>query len=140
MLGIIMTVLNLIPGLSTLAQGWVTAAYNAKVAITTAKIGGDVSVATSLVNAQAVAEHERVAGLSVLAGSKVMLFIVVALPYMIYEWQCIVYDKVWMHGLTKTDPLGGDLSAWATTILSCLFGSSTLLTVGHMYFNRKDQP
>lgn len=141
MLGIVMTVLHLIPGLSTLATGWVTAAYNAKVAITTARIGGDTTVAASMVNAAAVAENARVAALKVIAGSKALLFLTVgfALPYMLYEWQCVVYDKLWMHGTTATDALSGDLSSWAATIIGCLFGSNTLLAVGHMYFNRKDQ-
>ncbi len=141
MLAIIMTVLNLIPGLSSLATGWVTAAYNSKVAITTARIGGDTSVATAMVHAQAVAEDARVKGLQVISGSKALLFLTVgfALPYMLYEWQCVVYDKLWMHGTTATDALGGDLSSWAATIIGCLFGSNTLLAVGHMYFNRKDQ-
>jgi hypothetical protein len=140
MLGIIMTVLHLIPGLSTLATGWVTAAYNAKVAITTARIGGDVSVATTMVNAEAVAESARVRGLQAIAGSNALLFLTIgfAVPWIIYESKVVIWDNVLQWG--STPPIKGAVGDWATTIIACLFGSNTILATGHMFFNRKDQP
>lgn len=138
MLGIVMTVLHLIPGLSTLATGWVTAAYNAKVAITTAKIGGDVTVGAAMVNASVVAEETRVKGLQVIGSSWILSFLVVgfAVPWIIYEWRVVVWDNVWMVGATSTPAIKGDVASWATTIIGCLFGSGTVLAAGHMYFNR----
>jgi hypothetical protein len=139
MLGIIMTVLHLIPGLSTLATGWVTAAYNAKVAITTAQIGGDVTVASAMVNAAAVSEATRVKGLQVIAGSWILSFLTLgfALPFMVYEAKVVVWDTVLGWGVTN--PVHGAVIDWGSTIIACLFGSSTVLTAGHMYFNRKEQ-
>jgi hypothetical protein len=136
MLGIIMTVLHLIPGLSGLATSWLTAAYNARVAITTAQIGGDVEVATTMVNASAVVEHERVAGLQVVASSKVLMFLFVgfAFPWVFYETKVVIWDTC--LGWGSTPAIHGAVIDWATTIISCIFGSATVMHAGEMYFNR----
>lgn len=129
---------NLIPGLSTMITALTAAYFNSKVQLTSARLGADTTVATALVSASAHSEAYGVDRLKVIGSSWVLMALTVgfATPYIIYEWQCIVYDKVLMHGATTTDPLGGDLSAWATTIIGCLFGSGTVLTAGHMFFNR----
>jgi hypothetical protein len=136
MIAIVMTVLHLIPGLSTLATGWLTAAYNAKVAMTTARIGGDVTVGTALVNAAAVAEQSRVKALQVIGSSWVLSFLVVgfAVPWIIHEWKVVVWDTD--LGWGTTTPVKGDVAEWAKTIIGCLFGSGTVMAAGHMYFNR----
>ncbi len=138
MIAAIIAILNCIPGLSSLITTLTAAYFNSKVQLTTARIGGDVAVASALVQAAAKVEVSGVDRLKVIGGSWVLSFLTVgfALPYMIYEWQCVVYDKVWMEGHHATDPLSGDISAWATVIIGCLFGSGTVLTAGHMYFNR----
>lgn len=138
MLAGIIAILNCIPGLSSIITSITTAYFNSKVQLTKARIGGDVAVATQLVTAAAVSETSSVDRLKVIAGSWMLTFLTIgfSLPYMIYEWQCVVYDKIWMDGHHHTDPLGGDLSAWAATIIGCLFGSGTVLAAGHMYFNR----
>lgn len=140
MLSAIMGILGAIPGLSSLITFVVGKVYDAKVAIKTAQIGGDVAVATTMVNADIVAQQTRVQGLAVIAGSKVLLLIVIgfATPLIVYEWKVIVWDIVFGWGSTSSirDPL---IQSWTTTIIGCLFGSSTALTVGHMFFNRKNQ-
>jgi hypothetical protein len=140
MLSAILSFFSIVPGITKLFEAWVGKAYDAKVAIKTAQIGGDVAVATTMVNADIVAQHERVAGLAVIAGSKVLLLIVLgfATPLIIYEWKVVVWDIVLKWGVTDSirDPL---IQSWTTTIIGCLFGSSTALTVGHMFFNRKNQ-
>jgi hypothetical protein len=138
MLAGILAVLNMIPGLSSMITSLSATYFNSKVKLTTARIGGDVTVATALVSAAAHAEETRVKALQVIGGSWVLSMLVVgfAMPLIIYEWQAIVYDKVWMHGMTATDPIKGQIADWATTIIGCLFGSGTVLTAGHMYFNR----
>jgi len=136
MLAAIMTVLHLIPGLSSLATAWLTAAYNAKVAITTAQIGGDGAVATSMVNAAAVAEQTRVQGLQVVASSKVLMFLFVgfAFPWVFYEAKVVIWDTC--LGWGSTPAIHGVVIDWATTIISCIFGSATIMHAGEMYFNR----
>lgn len=138
MLSFGLAVLNMIPGLSSLITGITSAYFNSKVELAQARIGGDTAVAIATIRAAAVEDATSVNRLRVIGGSWVLSFLVIgfSLPYMIYEWQCVVYDKVLMHGTTSTDALGGDISAWATVIITCLFGSGTALTAGHMYFNR----
>lgn len=140
-MGIFMAILGMIPGLSTLITSVTSAYFNSKVQITTAKIGGDTAVAKSLLVAAAQSEATGVDRLRVIGSSWVLSFLVVgfALPWILYEWRVVVYDNVWMVGATATPAIGGDVASWATTIIACLFGSGTVLTAGHMYFNRKDQ-
>lgn len=112
--------------------------FDAKVKLTAARIGGDVDVVRAAMTASSIEQQTRVEGLKVLASSKPLLFLVVgfALPFMIYEWQCIVYDIVWMKGTTATDPIRGNLADWGNTIIVSLFGSGTAVTIAHAYFHR----
>jgi hypothetical protein len=136
MLSAIMTFLGLIPGLSGLITGVLGKVYDAKVTMTTARIGGDVAVATSLVNAAAVAEHARVSGLQVISQSRVLQIILVgfAAPFIFYVNKIVVWDTC--LGWGTTPPVRGLVADWGGTIIACLFGSSTLVGMGHMYFNR----
>lgn len=138
MIAAILAFINMIPGIGSIVTTLTAAYFNSKVQLTSARLGADTTVATALVAASAHSEASAVDRLKVIGSSWVLMALTVgfATPYIIYEWQCIVYDKVLMHGATTTDPLGGDLSAWATTIIGCLFGSGTVLTAGHMFFNR----
>ena len=113
--------------------------FDTKAQMVAARIGGDVNVLKAALTAAAIEQQTRVAGLQVLASSKVLLFLVVgfALPYMFYEWQCIVYDTIWMHGTTKTFPINEDFTAWGNTIITCLFGSGTAVTMNpHVFQSR----
>jgi len=139
MLGLLMTVLHLIPGLSGLATAWLTAAYNAKVAITTAQIGGDVSVATTMVNAAAISDQTRVGFWKVAASSNMMMFLIYgfSFPWIFYEAKVVVWDTC--LGLGSTPAIHGDVIGWAGTIIACLFGSGTIVHAGELYFNRPQQ-
>lgn len=130
------TVAAMIPGLSSLVTALTATFFNAKVSLVQARIGGDVTVATATVKAAVLAEQVRVQGLTVIAGSKVLLFLTVgfAAPFMIYEWKVVVWDTVLMWGTTA--PVKGAVIDWGSTIIACLFGSGTVLAAGHMYFNR----
>lgn len=138
MIAAIITFINMIPGINTMVTALTTAYFNSKVQLAQARIGGDTTVAVATVKAAAVSEASGVDRLKVIAGSWILSFLTIgfSLPYMLYEWECVVYDKLWMHGTHATDALGGDISAWSTTIIGCLFGSGTVLTAGHMFFNR----
>jgi hypothetical protein len=78
--------------------------------------------------------------LTAIASNPVLLFIVLgfAMPYIIYEWQCIVYDTVWMHGETHTNPITGNLADWGNIILSGIFITSTGVGIAHTIINKKD--
>lgn len=137
-MGILSFILGLIPGLNTLVRNITTAWFNSKVKITTARIGGDTEVAKALVIASAKEYATNVDRLKVIAGSKVLLLLIVgfATPWVVYEWKVVVWDTILGWGTTA--PIKGLVADWGGTIIACLFGSGTALTVGHMYFNRKD--
>lgn len=140
MLALLGTIAGMIPGISTIVTSLTSSYFNSKVAITQAKIGGDVTVATDLVRAAATSEITSVQRLQVIGGSWVLSLLVVgfATPFIIWETKVIVWDIVLGWGSTPSirDPM---LLSWGGTIIACLFGSGTVLTAGHMYFNRKDQ-
>lgn len=131
---------GMIPGISTIVSAITTSYFNSKVMITTAKIGGDTAVATALVTSAAKVSETNVDRLRVIGGSWVLSFLVLGFgtPYVIWEAKVIVWDIVLGWGSTPSikDPM---LAQWGGIIIACLFGSGTVLTAGHMYFNRKDQ-
>jgi hypothetical protein len=137
-----MAILALIPGLSTLVSSITTAYFNAKVQLVRARIGGDEKVATQLVVAAVAAEHENTSKLSIMASNKFLTFMLIgfALPWIGYEWKVVLWDNVFApimlghEGFTAA--IGGSVGDWATTIIGFLFGSSTTLAVGKMWFGR----
>jgi hypothetical protein len=130
------TILALIPGISSLVTSITTAFFNAKVQITQAKIGGDRDVAVQLVQAAASQEHENTARLGIIASNKLLtiLLIAMAIPIVGFEWKVIVWDK--MLGWGTTDPLAGDVSDWAKSVIYFLFGAPTVMGLGKMWFSR----
>ena len=134
-----LALIGLIPGLMTLINGFTTAFFNAKVSITQAKIGGDRDVAVQLVQAAAQREHEATSKMSVMAGSTLLsvMLIMFAIPIVAFEWKVVIWDIVlqpWTGG--TTDPIKGQVADWATTIIAFLFGSSTVMSLGRMWFSR----
>lgn len=135
-----LSLIAFIPKLLGFAETWTTKVYDAKVAITTAKIGGDKEVAVNLVKADVAKDQTRVSALSVFASNKWLMFLLLgfAMPFMIYTWKVVVWDNVlqyYTHG--NTDPIRGQVADWATTIIGFLFGTATTLALGNMWFNRK---
>lgn len=53
-----------------------------------------------------------------------------AFAYIIYVWKVVVWDKVF--GLGVTDPLSGDVSQWATIVLTAYFGGRSLEKVARI--------
>lgn len=141
MLSVLGIVAGMIPGLSTIVSSLTTAYFNSKVMIKTAQIGGDTTVAQSLIVAQVQLAQSQVNRLQVISSSWVLSFLVVgfALPWIAYEWKAVLIDNVINNGATSTPAIHGQVADWANTIIWCLFGSGTAATIGHMYFNRKDQ-
>ncbi len=141
MLGLIGTFLGLIPGISSLVSSFTSAWFNSKVEMYVAKTGLERAVAVSAIQAEVGNNHAKIGWIEALAKNPVMLFIVVgfAMPFIIYEWKAIAYDKVWMDGLTKTDPITGPLADWATIILSGIFVTSTGIGIAHTIINRNQE-
>lgn len=145
---------TIFPALSNFATSWVSKVYDAKVQMLAAKIGGNVSLAQSILATQVAAEQARVSGLAVIAGSSILTVLVVffAAPLVFYLWKDVGYDVVVgsLHGCSKgtmdslkallehdellakvkacaiysTDPIRGQAADWATTIIWAIFGST----------------
>lgn len=136
-----MAILGLIPGLLGFAEKFQASWFDAKVRITTARIGGDVDAARAMVAASVKESHERNGWLAVMASNRVLMLLLVAfaLPLVIYEWQIIVHDIIWCAGKCSTDPIRGQVADWANTIIIAIFGSGSVLGIGKMYFGRSDK-
>jgi hypothetical protein len=129
--------LSLIPGLFSVINGFTSKYFDAKVAITQAKIGGDRDVAVKLVQAAAAQEHENTARLSIISSNKILtlLLVAMAIPIVGFEWKVIVWDKI--LGWGTTDPLAGEVASWAQSVIYFLFGAPTAMGLGKMWFSRK---
>lgn len=138
MLGIVGTLLGLIPGISSLIQGVTAAWFNSKVQLYQAKMGVAREVAVAAIQAEVANNQAKVSWIMALASNPAMMFIVVgfAMPFIIYEWKAIAYDKVWMGGATTTDVIAGPLADWANIILSGIFVTSTVVGGAHAIVNR----
>jgi len=137
-LSLIATFLGMIPGLASVVQGISAAWFNSKVQIYQAKTGLARDAVVAILQAEVANNQTKVSWITAIASNPVMLFIVwgFAMPFIIYEWQAIAYDKVWMHGATTTDPITGPLADWAQTILGGIFVTSTGIGVAHAIVNR----
>jgi hypothetical protein len=131
-----LAILGALPIIGSMITAITTAIFNAKVQITTAKIGGDVQVATKLVEASEKSEHENSVKLGIYASSKMLTLLVIlfAIPLVAFEWKVVVYDKI--LGWGSTPELKGNVSEWAQTVIYFLFGAPTALSIGRMFFGR----
>jgi len=132
--------LTYIPGVLSLLTALQKSWFDAKVAIYQARTGAAKDVAIAAITAEVTNNQTKVNWIVALASNPVMMFIVFgfAMPFIIYEWQAIVYDKVWMHGATKTDYIDGPLAEWAHIILTGIFVTSTGIGVAHAFISKKD--
>src|ERR1700735_1590268 len=135
MLAAVLAVLNMIPGLSTLITTLASAYFNSKVQLTSARIGADTAVTTAMLTAVGKEEASRVDALKVIGSSWILSFLVVgfSMPWIGYEGKVVIWDT--MLGWGTTPAIHGAVGDWATTIIGCLFGSGTVITAGHMWFN-----
>lgn len=134
----VLALIKMVPIIGGAVTAFVNKYYDAKVQITAAKIGGDTAVARAAITAAVTADKTRVDGLRVVSGSWVLSLLVLgfATPLVVWEWKVVVWDIVLRWG--TTDPIRDPMiQAWAGTIIACLFGSGTVLTIAHTYFNRR---
>ena len=127
MISAVIAFLTALPSLVNGVNAFASKYFDTKVQLLATRLGNDTERAKAILTAGVAEGETRVHGLAVIASSKVLLFLFVgfALPYMLHEWQAIVYDKLWMHGATSTDPITGALAEWGNSVIYCLFGSST---------------
>ena len=136
MLSAFIALIGAIPGISTLIATVTTAVFNSKVAIIQARLGADRDVAVAVVQAAAQQEVSRSNALGVFAGSKVLsgILLLMITPPIIFEWKVFIWDTI--LGWGTTPPIHGQVADWSNTVIAFLFGSTTLLTLGNMFFNK----
>lgn len=134
-----------IPAITGGVTAFTQAYYNAKVQITTARIGGDVNVAKQLVTGVVAEGQTRVEFLKVVAQSPFLMAIVgaFAFPWIVYEWKVVLWDNVLcfaIYGVYGFTPaIKGTVGDWAGLIIGGIFGAGSVMAVGHAYFNRSER-
>lgn len=119
--------------------------YNAKVAITSARIGGDVTVAKQLVTGIVAEGQVRVSFLDTVSHSKFLQWIVggFAGPWIIYGWKVIVWDNIVCFAIWGvagfTPAIKGEVATWAPIVLTGIFGTGSVMALGQMFYNRKER-
>lgn len=144
MITAILAFFQVIPAVMGGLNNFVSKYYDAKVQITTARIGGDVAVAKQLVTGIVAEGQVRVSFLQTVSQSKFLMFLVggFAMPWIAYEWKVVLWDNMLhftiygSYGFTPT--IGGVVGDWAGVIIAGIFGTGSVMALGHMFFNRKD--
>lgn len=106
-------ILTFIPGLTKLGQSWVDDHYNAQVAEYTTRLNVSRDQAVAILQMQQAVQTKW----WFVAAIPPMF----ALPYVIYTWKAIVWDKVIMQGATSTDTVGGFLGTVFLMIVTFYF-------------------
>jgi hypothetical protein len=134
-----------VPAITGGITAFTQAYYNAKVQITTARVGGDVDVAKQLVTGVVAEGQTRVEFLRVVSQSKFLMFLVggFAFPWMVYQAKVVLYDKImsqWFFGVYGfTPPVEGTVGEWAGVIIAGIFGTGGVMAVGQMFFSRRER-
>lgn len=143
MLTAILAFFQAIPAITGGINNFVSKYYDAKVQITTARIGGDVDIAKALVSGVVAEGGVRVEFLKTVSQSKFLMILVggFALPWIAYEWKVVLWDNMLclaVYGVTGFTPtIKGLVADWAGVILAGIFGTGSVMAVGQMFFNRK---
>lgn len=134
-----------IPAITGGINNFVSKYYDAKVQITTARIGGDVNVAKQMVSGVVAEGQTRVEFLKVVSQSKFLMCLVggFAAPWIAYEWKVVLWDNMLclsIYGVTGfTPPIKGLVADWAGVIIAGIFGTGSVMAVGQMFFNRRER-
>lgn len=139
---IIMTLLGMIPGLSTLIQFVVGKYMDSKVAMYQTRMGVTRDVAVAAINAETLNNQAKIGWLNAVASSRFLQFIVggFALPWIVYGnkvimWDNIIHKFIWdTYGFTP--PIGGLVGTWAEIILGGIFVTSTGMGITAAVLNR----
>ncbi len=143
-MSLIMTILGMIPGLSSLIQFVVGKYMDSKVAIYQTRMGVTKEVAVEAIRAEITNNQTKVNWLNAVAHSRFLQFIVggFAFPWIIYGAKVIVWDNIvhkFFYGVYGfTPPIGGNVGSWAGVILGGIFVTSTGMGIASTVLNRKD--
>lgn len=144
-IGVVLAFFQAVPALVGGFEAFTKAFYDAKVKITTARIGGDTEVAKQLVNGYVAEGQTRVEFLKVVSQSKFLMCIVggFAFPWIAYEWKVVLWDNMLhftifgSYGFTPT--IKGIVGDWAGLIIGGIFGTGGIMAIGQIYYNRRER-
>jgi hypothetical protein len=145
MLTAILALIQAIPAIAGGINNFFNKYYDAKVQITTARVGGDVNVAKALVSGVVAEGQVRVDFLKTVSQSKFLMCLVggFALPWIAYEWKVVIWDNIlcpWLYGHPGFTPtITGLVADWSGVILAGIFGTGSVMAVGQMFFNRRER-
>jgi hypothetical protein len=98
--------------------------------IATAIAEAKIAASNAATEQERIAAAERAARLEVQARAHNAVTAIVqvgfALPYIIWLWKAVPYDKVWMGGTTATDGLGGALEYGFLVVIGFYFLTYTV--------------
>lgn len=114
MLGLLGSLIGIIPGLSNLASTILTAHFNAQVAMYQARTGANRDVAVAAISAQ-----QSVLGDLVATPVGQLIYFLFSFPCAMYTAKVLLWDKV--LGWGSTDPITGTVSWVYLTIVSFWF-------------------
>lgn len=137
MLAGILAFFQAVPALMGGINSFVSHYYDAKVQITAARIGGDVTVAKALVSGVVAEGQTRVAFLHEVGHSKFLMCVIggFALPIILFNAKVIVWDA--MLGLGSTPAIRGQVGEYMHIIIGGIFGTASVMSVGQIFFNRR---
>lgn len=137
-----LALLGLIPGFLNVILGWEKIKADTAVALYQARTGADRDVAAKVISEAGIEQTARVDALKAVASSRLLTWLVIlfALPWLLYDFKVVAIDNLfdpWWYGdLGSTPAIKGQVGEWGGMIHSFIFGSSTALALGHMWFSR----
>lgn len=115
--------------------------FDTKVQLTAARLGADVNVVKAAFQQMGIEATTGVQRLQIIANSKGLMLLLFgwSLPWIIYEWKVVVWDNVWMGGLSSTPEIKGLVATFAGVILGGIFGTGGGMILANAWMNRKDK-
>lgn len=131
MIGVVLTLLRMIPGIGSLISTITTKWMDTKAQMYAERMGVTKDVAVAAIQASALDNQTKVGWLNAVAGSRFLQFIVggFAFPLIVYMnkayvWDNIIHPMFW-DGYGFTPPLTGLVTEWAGVIISGIFVTAT---------------
>ena len=137
MLTAILAFFQAIPAITGGINNFVSKYFDSKVQITVARYGCDAGVAKALVTGIVAEGQTRVDFLKVASQSWFLMLILggFAFPIIAFMAKVVVWDT--MLGWGSTPAIRGEVATWVNIVITGIFGSTSVLGVGAMYFSKR---
>lgn len=131
-----LALLGSLPVIGSIVTAITSSFFDAKVRLLVARFGVTRDVAVATIQGAVSENHDRVAALGIIAGSRLLTLLIIcfAAPIVAFEAKVVVWDT--MLGWGSTPAIHGQVAEWMNTIINWLFGSATALAAGQMAMNQ----